>query len=72
MNRHFLFTCYYNLVKKNQDFKTAINKFVSEVSSLTKGEHEYETGEEYFKDRETYGTMSPYGDMNGSPNLYTK
>ena len=67
----FLLTCYYNLVKNNQDFKAAINKFVSEVSSLTRGEHEYETGEEYFKDRETYGTMSPYGDMNGSP-IYTR
>ena len=67
----FLLTCYYNLVKKNKNFKAAINEFVSVKSSLTKGEHEYETGEEYFKDRRTYGIMSPYGDMNGSP-IYTR
>ena len=66
-----LLTCYYNLVRSNQDFKAAINKFVSEVSSLTKGEHEYTNSEDYYKDRETYGIMSPYGDMNGSP-IYTR
>ncbi len=67
----FLLSCYYDLVKKDKDFKTAINRFVSEVSSLTRGEHEYTTAEEYFKDRETYGIMAPYGDMNGSP-IFTK
>ena len=67
----FLLTCYYNLVKKNSSFKTAINEFVSTVSSITKVEHEYDNAETYFKDRETYGIMAPYGDMNGSP-IYTK
>ena len=66
-----LLTCYYDLVKKNPDFKAAINKFVSEVSSLTKFEHQYERGEDYHKDRETYGIMSPYGDMNGS-SIFTR
>lgn len=67
----FLLTCYYNLVQRDLHFKAAINRFVSEVSSLTKSEHEYETGEEYYRDRATYGIMSPYGDMNGSP-IYTR
>ena len=67
----FLLTCYYNLIKKDSAFKTAINKFVSEVSSLTRGEHEYTSAEEYFKDREIYGIMAPYGDMNGSP-IFTR
>ena len=67
----FLITCYYNLIKRIPEYKTAVNKFVSEVSSLTKSQHEYKTAEEYFKDRETYGIMSPYGDMNGGP-IFTK
>ena len=67
----FLITCYYNLIKRKPEYKTAINKFVSEVSSLTKSEHEYKTAEEYYKDRETYGIMSPYADMNGGP-IFTK
>ena len=66
-----LLTCYYNLVKNNSKFKAAINKFVSEVSSITKCEHEYESAKEYYKDRETYGIMAPYGDMKGLP-IYTK
>lgn len=67
----FLLSCYYNLVKKNKKFQAAINKFVSEVSSLTKEEHKYTSAEEYYKDREIYGIMAPYGDMNGSP-IFTK
>ena len=47
--------------------RNAITKFVATVSSLTKTEHEYDIAEEYYKDRETYGIMAPYGDMNGSP-----
>lgn len=67
----FLLSCYYNLVKKDKEFKAAINKFASEMSSITRGEHEYQTAEEYYKDRETYGIMAPYGDMNGSP-IFTR
>lgn len=67
----FLLSCYYNLIKKDNEFKAAIYKFVSEVSSITRGEHEYQTAEEYYKDRETYGIMAPYGDMNGSP-IFTR
>lgn len=67
----FLLSCYYELVRNDNNYKKAINRFVSEVSSLTKGEHEYKNAEEYFKDRETYGIMAPYGDMNGSP-VFTK
>lgn len=67
----FLLSCYYNLIKKDDGFKAAINKFVSEVSSITRGEHEYQSAEEYYKDRETYGIMAPYGDMNGSP-IFTR
>ena len=66
-----LFTCYYYLIKRIPAYKAKINKFVSEVSSITKGEHEYESSEQYFQDRETYGIMSPYTDMNGMP-IYTK
>lgn len=67
----FLLTCYYNLVEKDEDFKAAINKFVSEISSITRSEHEYTSAEEYHQDRETYGIMAPYGDMNGSP-IFTR
>lgn len=67
----FLLNCYYKLIRTNEEYKSAVTKFVTEVSSLTKGEHEYEESEEYYKDRETYGIMAPYGDMNGDP-IYTR
>ena len=67
----FLLNCYYRLVRNGGEYKNAVTKFVTEVSSLTKGEHEYEESEEYYKDRETYGIMAPYGDMNGEP-IYTR
>ena len=63
----FLLNCYYHLVKNYESYRNAITKFVATVSSLTKTEHEYDIAEEYYKDRETYGIMAPYGDMNGSP-----
>lgn len=67
----FLLNCYYKLIRINGEYKNAITKFVTEVSSITKTEHEYEKAEDYYKDRETYGIMAPYGDMNGSP-VYTR
>lgn len=67
----FLLNCYYKLIRNNGEYKNAVTKFVTEVSSLTKGEHDYEESEEYYKDRETYGIMAPYGDMNGDP-IYTR
>ena len=67
----FLMKCFYNLVKKNDIFKANINKFFGEISSITKNEHYYDKAEDYYKDRETYGIMAPYGDMNGNP-IYTK
>ena len=67
----FLLYCYYRLIKKDNEFKRAIIEFVASISSLTKTEHEYENAEDYYKDRETYGIMAPYGDMNGSP-IFTR
>lgn len=66
-----LLTCYYYLIKRMPSYKAAVNMFVSEVSSITRGEHDYESSKEYYQDRETYGIMSPYGDMNGLP-IYTR
>ena len=66
-----LLECFYTLIRYNYDYKAKINRFVSEISSLTKLEHEYTDSEKYYKDRETYGIMSPYGDMNGAP-IYTR
>ena len=66
-----LLKCYYYLIKRDPSYKAKINQFVSVVSSLTKGEHEYKSAKEYYKDRETYGIMSPYCDMKGIP-IYTR
>ena len=63
----FLLECYYQLIKKDETFEAAVTKYVGEVADLTKLEHEYEHAEKYFEDRETYGRMAPYGDMNGNP-----
>ncbi len=63
----FLLQCYYQLIKKDENFKAAVTKYVGEVADLTKLEHQYEHAEKYYEDRETYGRMAPYGDMNGNP-----
>ena len=63
--------CYYQLISEDETFKKAINEYIAHISSLTKTEHEYIKAEDYFLDRETYGIMAPYGDMNGSP-IYTR
>lgn len=66
-----LLQSYYQLIKKDDKFKAAVTKYVGEVSDLTKLEHYYKKAEDYFKDRETYGIMAPYGDMYGNP-IYTR
>ena len=63
----FLLQCYYQLIKKDENFKAAVTKYVGEVADITKLEHEYEHAKEYYEDRETYGRMAPYGDMYGNP-----
>ncbi len=63
----FLLQCYYQLVRNSESFKAAVTKYVGEVADITKLEHQYEHAEDYYVDRETYGTMAPYGDMDGNP-----
>ena len=67
----FLLHCFYSLVKKSDDYKNAVTKYIGEIASLTMCNHEYEKAEDFYEDRETYGIMAPYGDMNGNP-VYTK
>ena len=67
----FLITCFYNLVRTDQQFKANINKFFGELFSLTKFEHYYDNAEDYYKDRETYGIIAPYGDMRNDV-IYTR
>lgn len=69
----FLLECYYNLINNNEAFKAAVNKFITKVASLTKLDHEYKIGEKkkYYEDREIYGIMAPYGDMDGGP-IFTR
>lgn len=57
--------CFYHQARVNPDFKEAINEFLTKRASLTKGEHEYESGEEYLRDRALYGVQAPFLDMNG-------
>ena len=67
----FLLQCFYSLVKKSDDYKNAVTKYIGEIASLTMCNHDYEKAEDFYEDRETYGIMAPYGDMNGNP-VYTK
>ena len=67
----FLLQCFYSLVKNNDDYKDSITKYLGEIASLTMCNHDYEEAEDFYEDRETYGIMAPYGDMNGNP-VYTK
>jgi DNA helicase-4 len=63
--------CYYDLVARNSDYKNVVTKFFGEKYSLTKSEHEYSTGEDYYKDRRKYGIIAPYTDMEGKV-IYTR
>lgn len=67
----FLLQCFYNLVRKSNKYKDAITKYIGQIASLTKDSHEYNEAKTYYKDRETYGIMAPYGDMNGGA-IFTK
>lgn len=67
----FILQCFYDLVRKSNDYKEAITKYIGEIASITKNEYEYDEAEPYYRDRETYGIMAPYGDMNGNP-IYTR
>ena len=67
----FLLQCFYALVRRSNDYKEAITKYIGEIASITKNEYEYDEAEPYYKDRETYGIMAPYGDMNGAP-IFTR
>ena len=57
--------CFYYLIDHNENFKKAINSFLTEESSLTKNEHEYSDPKEYYKDRAVYGIQAPFLDMDG-------
>ena len=63
--------CFYNLVNNSNVFRNSINKYLIEYSSLTKDEFEYQSAEEYYKDRALYGIMAPFLDMNGNI-IFTK
>lgn len=67
----FLLKCFYDLVKNEPSYKKAIVDYIGEKASITKNCHEYPKSEFYYKDRETYGIMAPYGDKNGSA-IFTK
>ena len=68
---NFLITCFYNLIRKDENFKKDVVEYFTKVSCLTKNEHEYKNGKDYHDDRKTYGIMAPYVDMNGSP-IFTR
>lgn len=68
---NFTLNCFYNILKKNEDFKSAINQYFLGMRSLMKLEHDYETAEEYYADRKKYGIQAMFKDMHGSM-IFTK
>lgn len=63
--RNLMLQCLYKLVDDNAEFKKSVNEFITTKSSLTKYEHDYTSGREYYKDRALYGRQAPFRDMDG-------
>lgn len=63
--KNTMMKCFYHLVGMNEDFKKAVNAFITSKSSLTKREHEYITADAYYIDRAMYGIQAPFLDMDG-------
>lgn len=67
----FMLNCFYVLLRDNNNFKRAINKYVLEMRTLMKLEHDYVTAEEYYADRKKYGIQAMFKDMHGKI-IFTK
>lgn len=64
-DNNLMLQCFYYLIDHDDNFKQAINSFLTERNSLTKNEHEYNNPEQYYEDRAIYGTHAPFLDMDG-------
>ena len=64
-------TVFYSLINNDEDFKAAFNRYVLDLLSLMKLEHDYDNAPEYYAERKKYGIMSLFRDMNGNV-VFTK
>lgn len=64
-------TVFYSLMNNDEDFKAAFNRYVLDLLSLMKLEHDYDNAPEYYAERKKYGIMSLFRDMNGNV-VFTK
>lgn len=62
---------FYKLIKTDEDFKAAFNRYVIDLQSLMKLEHDYGNAKDYYADRKKYGIMSLFNDMDGKV-VFTK
>ena len=62
---------FYKLIKTDEDFKAAFNRYVIDLQSLMKLEHDYGNAKDYYADRKKYGIMSLFNDMDGEV-VFTK
>lgn len=59
----FMLNCFYSMRNNNESFLCAINKYILEMMSLMKSEHEYDDAKEYYADRKKYGIQAMFKDM---------
>lgn len=62
---------FYQLIKSDKNFVAAFNRYVIDLQSMMKLEHDYDNAEAYYEDRKKYGIISVFGDMKGNP-VFTK
>ena len=62
---NLILTSFYHQANVNSDFKAAVNEFLTKRASLTKNQHDYQMGIDYFRDRALYGVQAPFLDMDG-------
>ena len=66
-----LLNSFYELVHNNVDYLQAVNRYMLEMKSLMKLEHEYNTAYDYYNDRKKYGIQAIFPDMNNNT-IFTK
>lgn len=71
VKKDLMLNLFYEQLRDNSDFKKAIVHYCTELSSGMKLEHEYDSAEEYYKDRKKYGIECKFPDRNGN-RIFTK
>jgi len=67
VDKDFSMQVYQNLMENDPDFHSAIGDYILRSRYKMKDQFEYDSMQEYMKDRKKYGVQAYYSDMDGRP-----